>query len=109
MINAEWVKNRCLTLDDVSEHPHFEKKAYKVRNKIFATIDFDKLSMSLKLSEIDQSVFCDLKPGKVYPANGAWGKQGWTIFEFSELKPEMVADALKLSYDNSLAKKIKLS
>ena len=109
MIKAEWVRNLCLSLDDVSEHPHFVKKAYKIKNKIFATIDFDRLSISLKLSEIDQSVFCDFNPEKIYPANGAWGKQGWTIFEFSELKPEMIEDALRLSYNNTLSKKVKLS
>ncbi|MCZ4222860.1 MmcQ/YjbR family DNA-binding protein [Pedobacter rhodius] len=104
-MTADWIKGLCMQFDNVSEHPHFFKKAYKVKNKVFATLDFDKLKVSLKLSEIDQSVFCNFSPEKIYPANGAWGRQGWTIFEFYDLKSEMIEDAITLSYNNVQPKK----
>lgn len=105
MISSAWFIDLCLSLDNTSAHPHFEKTSFRVNKKIFATLDVTKIKASLKLSEIDQSIFCDFNPEKIYPANGAWGKQGWTIFEFSGLKPEMIKDALTLSYNNVSIKK----
>ncbi|WP_316829211.1 MmcQ/YjbR family DNA-binding protein [Pedobacter aquatilis] len=105
MISTEWIRNFCLSLANTEEHPHFIKKAYKVKKRIFATLDFEAKKLTLKLTEIDQSVFCDFKPDKIYPANGAWGKQGWTSFEFSELHEEMLTDAITLAYNNVSVKK----
>jgi len=108
-MTAFWIKTFCMELDGVTEHPHFFKSAYKVKNKIFATLDFDNLKISLKLTEIDQSVFRTYNPEKICPANGAWGKQGWTIFEFHDLKDELLEDAITLSYNYATSKKNNLS
>ncbi|RBQ03309.1 MmcQ/YjbR family DNA-binding protein [Pedobacter miscanthi] len=88
----------CLSFEEATEQPHFEKTSFRVNKKIFATLNIKKNSATLKLSAINQSVFCAFDPGKIKPATGAWGKQGWTLFEISELKDEMIIDALSLSY-----------
>jgi predicted DNA-binding protein (MmcQ/YjbR family) len=90
----------CLSFDEVIEQPHFEKTSFRVNKKIFATLDFEKNKATFKLSPIDQSVFHDFDPNRIQPATGAWGKQGWTIFELTGLKDEMIIDALTLSYCN---------
>jgi len=90
----------CLLFDEAVEMPHFEKTSFRVNKKIFATLDLLHHRATFKLSAIDQSVFCDYKPDKIKPASGAWGRQGWTIFEITDLTDEMVIDALTLSYCN---------
>ncbi|WP_205940727.1 MmcQ/YjbR family DNA-binding protein [Pedobacter paludis] len=105
-MNSKIFIKLALSFSESIEQPHFEKTSFRVNKKIFATLDFVNLRASLKLSEIDQSVFCDFSPEHIYPAKGAWGKQGWTIFEINHLKPEMVQDALTLSYCNIAPQKL---
>lgn len=96
----------ALSFDQSVEQPHFEKTSFRVNKKIFATLDLIKLKASVKLSEVDQSVFCNFNSENIYPANDAWGKQGWTVLEIKNLKPEMIKDALSLSYCNIAPKKL---
>ena len=90
----------CLSFDEVIELPHFEKTSFRVNKKIFATLNIQKKQATLKLSAIAQSIFCDFDPGRIRPATGAWGKQGWTIFDITALTDEILIDALTLSYCN---------
>jgi predicted DNA-binding protein (MmcQ/YjbR family) len=96
----------CLSFDEVIELPHFEKKSFRVNKKIFATLNIQKKQATFKLSAIDQSVFCDFDPNSIKPATGAWGKQGWTIFDLTKLTDEMLIDALTLSYCNVAPKRL---
>jgi len=96
----------CLSFDEVNEQPHFEKTSFRVYKKIFATLDLQKNKATFKLSAIDQSVFCDFDPNNITLATGAWGKQGWTIFNIAALADEMIVDALTCSYCNVAPKKL---
>ncbi|UKT65321.1 MmcQ/YjbR family DNA-binding protein [Pedobacter mucosus] len=96
----------ALAFDEVTENPHLDKNSFKVEDKIFATIDTQNLKIVLKLNEVDQSVFSDFDPSAIYPATGAWGKQGWTIFEIKFVEDDMIKDALTLSYCNLAPKKL---
>lgn len=100
MMDLKLFTQFALSFDEVLEQPHFEKTSFRVKKKIFATLDPDKLIASFKLSEIDQSVFCSFNSAYIYPATGEWGKQGWTIFEIKNLQPDMIKDAITLSYCN---------
>lgn len=90
----------CLSFEDAVEQPHFEKTSFRINKKIFATLDLEKNRATLKLSEIDQSVFCRFNRDKIKPATGAWGKMGWTIFHLTDLADDLINDALTLSYCN---------
>jgi hypothetical protein len=37
------------------------------------------MTVSLKLSLVDQSVFCAIKPAIIYPVPGGWGRMGFTF------------------------------
>ncbi|WP_029278718.1 MmcQ/YjbR family DNA-binding protein [Pedobacter borealis] len=96
----------CLSFDEVIELPHFEKTSFRVNKKIFAMLNTQKKQATFKLSAIDQSVFCDFDRNSIWPASGAWGKQGWTIFDLTALTAEMLIDALTLSYCNVASKNL---
>ena len=84
-MTASTFRKLALAFEEVTEQPHFEKTSFRVNKKIIATLDVKTLKASFKLSEVDQSVFCTFKPNQIYPATGAWGKQGWTIFELKDI------------------------
>jgi hypothetical protein len=82
----------------VEQQPHFEKLSFRVKKKIFATLDSHAKQAVLKLSLIDQSVFSNFDPSVIYPVNGAWGKQGWTKIELKKVRKGMLVDALTTAY-----------
>lgn len=88
----------ALALPEAVQQPHFEKTSFRVKKKIFATLDTVHQRVVVKLSEIDQSVFCKYDKTVVYPVPGAWGKQGWTIVELKKVRKSMFKDALHQSY-----------
>ena len=85
----------ALSFPDTEENPHFDRRAFKVKGKrIFATLHEKSSTANLKLSPVDQSVFCLFDPKVVYPIPNKWGAQGWTTFVLKEVPKEMMLDAL---------------
>ena len=104
-IAEEVFRQHALSFDEAVEQPHFDKMSFRVANKIFATLEPAKQRASVRLSEIDQSVFCQLAQ-VMHPANGTWGQQGWTIIELRHIEEEMLLDALTCSYCNAAPAKL---
>jgi len=42
MINIDTFRKLALAFDHVVEQPHFEKTSFRVKKKIFATLDIEK-------------------------------------------------------------------
>lgn len=97
MVDTELFRALALAFKGTSEQPHFEKTSFRVRKKIFATLDEGQRTAVLKLTEIDQSVFCSLGP-MFYPVPGAWGKKGWTMVDLDQTSREMLEDALTTAF-----------
>ena len=100
MVAAETFRTLALSFPDTVELPHFELVSFRIKKKIFATLSVDKQRAMLKLSLIDQSVFCSFDKDMIYPVPGAWGKKGCTYFVVSKMKKEMLKDALTQAYCN---------
>ena len=99
-MNTNSVSQYALTFAEATAAPHFHKISFRVRKKIFATLDEKENTLVVKLNEIDQSVFADIGGDHVYPVPGAWGKKGWTIIEYGSVQEELIKDAIKVSYCN---------
>jgi hypothetical protein len=107
MTNKEFA-TMALSFPETEEHPHFERRAFKVRGKrIFATLHEKAAAANLKLSPVDQSVFCLFDKSIVYPVPNKWGLQGWTTFELKHIPPEFMFDALSIAFNDVLATKKK--
>lgn len=106
MVTVENLRALALALSEATEEPHFEKSSFRVKKKIFCTVDQGKRQAVLKLNENDQSVFCAYDPEAVYPVAGAWGKKGWTTFELSKTHTDLFKDALVTAYCTVAPKKL---
>lgn len=100
MVSIDNFRKMVLFLNNIEELPHFEKTSFRVNKKIVATLDVKAKRVVVKLSEIEQSVFGAYDKAVIYPANGAWGKQGWTVIELDKVKKEVLKDALQTSYNH---------
>lgn len=97
-MTIEIFRNLALALPDSTEQPHFEKTSFRIKKKIFATLDSEKQSATLKLSEADQDIFSLVDKTAIYPVPNKWGQQGWTVFELDKLQEELMQDALGKAY-----------
>ena len=95
----------ALSFPDAEEQPHFHLRSFRVKKKIFATLWEKENRAMLKLSLVDQSVFCGFENGSVFfPVPGGWGKKGDTFVDLGKVRKDMLKDALTTAY-NELAKK----
>jgi hypothetical protein len=106
MINNDTFKKLALSFPDVVELPHFEKASFRVKNKIYATLSEEKNQACVKLSEIDQSVFCSFDKNIIFPVNNKWGKQGWTMIDLKKIRKDMLKDILTVAYNEVIKSKI---
>ncbi len=106
MISETTFTKLAVSLPQVIEKPHFEKNSFRIKEKIFATLDPLAKTATLKLSAAEQSVYCQIRPAMAAPATGAWGKQGWTIFDLKKASKAIMQEALQNAY-TQLAQKVK--
>jgi hypothetical protein len=98
MVSLATAKQLALSLPESEEKSHFEKPDFRIKNKVFAVLHQDKSSMVVKLSVIDQSVFCAYDNTIIYPVAGGWGRQGWTMISLKKVKKSMLLDALTTAW-----------
>lgn len=98
MVSIDSFRKLALAFTEAVEAPHFEKASFRVIKKIFATLDIKNKKVVIKLSAIDQSVFCSFDKSIIYPAPGKWGLHGWTMIELKLVRKAMLQDALTIAY-----------
>ena len=100
MVSIESLRQLVFGFPETDEHPHFDRIAFRVKKKIFATFREKDQILNVKLSLIEQSVFCKIDPAIIYPVPGKWGLNGATTIELNKAKKSIVKDALTRSYCN---------
>ena len=98
MVTKEQARDAALSLPETEEKVHFTLAGFWVKNKIFATIHADKNYVMVKLSAIDQSVFCSYNKEVIFPVPGAWGKHGATFINLKKVGKSMFLDALTTAW-----------
>ncbi len=98
MVDIETFRKLALSFPGTHEEPHFDHPSFRVRKKIFATYWTKENKAMLRLSSVDQSVFCGYDKSVFYPVNGAWGKQGATFVELAIVNEDIFVDALTTAY-----------
>jgi predicted DNA-binding protein (MmcQ/YjbR family) len=98
MVSVAAFRTLALSLPGTEELPHFHLTSFRVNKKIFATLGEKDKRAILKLSKIDQSVFCSYDESIFYAVPGSWGKQGATFVNLSKVRKAMFKDALQCAY-----------
>lgn len=106
MVTPETVKKIAFAFDEAEEKPHFHRTSFRIRNKIFATMDKSINQVVVMLSAVDQSVFCDYDRYVFYPVPGGWGRKGATIIELKRVRKDMLVDAMTTAYCKVAPKKL---
>ncbi len=105
MVDIDTFRTLAMSFPEVEELPHFDKASFRIKKKIFATLTESKLQVSLKLSAVDQSIFCAYNSEVIYPVPNKWGLQGWTIVDLEKVTLELLEGAMEAAYHEVSKKK----
>lgn len=106
MTNLSMLSDYALSLPEAVEEPHFHKMSYRVKKKIFATVDPNAHFCVVKLTEMQQSVFCKWDESACCPTPDKWGLQGWTRVYFAKVDMDFLKYIVKTAYSNVAPKKL---
>jgi hypothetical protein len=106
MVTIDQARKAALSLPEAEEKNHFGKPDFRVRNKIFAVIHEDKTYMMVKLTPLDQNVFCSFDKEVIFPVPGGWGRGGATFVNLKKIKKGMLTDALTTAWKTVAPKKM---
>lgn len=98
MISLSQAASLALTYEEATEAPHFEKRSFRIKGKIFLTLDSALHRACVKLSPSDQDAFSLMDKTIIYPIPNKWGQQGWTFVELKKVKPVVFKAVLCAAY-----------
>lgn len=98
MISVDFLRSMVQALPETSEDKHFDKISFKVKKKIFLTFNAKEHRACVKLTAIDQQVFCLVHKEIVWPVPNAWGKQGWTLVNMIKINKESFTDLVHSAF-----------
>ena len=98
MVTPAEAKTIALSFDGTDEKPHFERTAFTVNKKIFATISFKDKTLNVRFTPQAQFIFCPPQSAVIFPIPNAWGKQGWTTINLTKAGKKIVMSALEEAY-----------
>jgi hypothetical protein len=103
MATANDVRKLALALEGTTEHPHFDRAAFKVK-RIYATLAADGKSLNLKLTPEEQE-FKTMMASEVFSQiPNAWGRQGWTGVDLKAIGKAELKAALTMAWEHGRAK-----
>ncbi|TDQ33026.1 MmcQ/YjbR family DNA-binding protein [Zeaxanthinibacter enoshimensis] len=96
----------ALSFPNSEERPHFERMGYRITGKrMFATFLPKDETANIFLTPEEQTVFCRIDPGNIYPVPNKWGEKGATTFVVNNLSEKIVLEALLSAYNQVLKPK----
>ena len=100
MVSNDIFRKLALSFPETEELPHFHLVSFRVRKKIFCTLNEKENRAMVKLSPEDQSVFILINPAIFYQVPGKWGQSGATYIELKKINLPMIKDAMRAAYCN---------
>ncbi len=96
----------ALTLPDATEGSHFNHADFRVANKIFATLGYEKEGYGVLLLTPEQQAGMAQDAPKIFsPVPGGWGLKGSTRVRLAAVKEDILLAALRTAWQNKTAKR----
>jgi len=102
-MSPEAFRQLALARPEASESAHLGTIDFRVGGKIFATLGGAAGRPVVKLTPEEQDLLTAAAPTIFRPADGRWGRFGWTYLELSALDEATAQDALSRSWRNVTA------
>ena len=95
-MTAAGFRKLALTLPEATEGSHFGVADFRVVNKIFATLAYEKDGCGVLMLTPDQQEGMVADDPEIFsPVPNAWGRQGATLAKLSAVKADILKAALR--------------
>ncbi len=98
MVTSEDAKQLALALAETGEKPHFDRTAFTITKKIYATLSVKDKTLNLKFTPQVQFIFCPPQSDVIFAIPNGWGRQGWTTINLDKANKKLVKSALEEAY-----------
>ncbi|MGO9260434.1 MAG: MmcQ/YjbR family DNA-binding protein [Bryobacteraceae bacterium] len=99
-------RRMALALPEATEGAHMGHADFRVRNKIFATLDHTEALGMVKLNPEQQHEFVKAQPEIFVPVRGGWGRQGATHVRLAVTEEGTLGKALRTAWRNTAPKSL---
>lgn len=86
MVTAEQVRSWALSMPEAEEHEHWAKPSFRVRNKIFAVLQEDGVSLVLKTTMDDRTAFTTMAPD-IFSMPGSFQNLAYVVVRMDRIAP----------------------
>jgi len=97
----------ALALPEAVEGAHMGHADFRVRNKIFATLDHTETLGMVKLNPEQQHEFVKTYPAMFVPVKGGWGRKGATHVRLEAAGEATARKALEIAWRNTAPKSLR--
>ena len=92
----------ALSFPESAEQSHMGHPDFRVRGKIFATLNYPSKGWGMvKLTPDQQQEFVKMDGKTFVPVKGKWGQQESTNVELKSAREELLAEALEAAWRNA--------
>ncbi|HTX38872.1 MAG TPA: MmcQ/YjbR family DNA-binding protein [Bryobacteraceae bacterium] len=96
----------ALALPEATEGAHMGHADFRVRNKIFATLDHTETLGMVKLNPEQQHELVKAQPEIFVPVKGGWGRRGATHVRLEVAEESSLVQALRTAWRNTAPKSL---
>ena len=97
-VTPKHARELALSLENVSEAPHFDRVAFRTPRRIFATLARNGSDLNFMFDHALQAHFCALAPEAIAPVSGGWGRMGATRCDLKKVAAVTFSAALKAAH-----------
>src|SRR5436190_20314915 len=98
MVSIATARMLALSFPETDEVPHFDRRAFRVKKKIFITLQEKDNVACFMFRPEHQSVFCAFDKSIFYAVPGGWGLKGSTYVNLKKVSKSMFKDAVTVAY-----------
>jgi hypothetical protein len=97
-VTTKRARTLALSLEGATAYPHFDRVAFRIPRRTFATLALDGSDLNLMFDLTQQAHFCELAPKAIAPVAGGWGRMGWTRCDLKKIDAATFVLALKAAH-----------
>ena len=98
-MTAAGFRKLALKMPEATEGSHFGVADFRVANKIFATLAYEKTGFGVLMLTPEQQEGMVADAGDIFsPVPNAWGRQGATLVKLAAVKPDILESALRTAW-----------
>lgn len=105
MITVDRIREVALSFPEAKEVEHWGKPSFRVNNKIFAVIQEDGVTLTIKTAGEDRTIYTTMAP-EIYSVPESFSKLNYMMVNLNLVDPQELNELLTKAWESVAPKKI---